>query len=104
MGDRYYLSEQDRKDRLENALEHMGGDDSSCGGYDPGTVCGGCTSCILAQVSWAFWEERREASRYQAAGLEYVDPNVLPWWSIVTHGGKRAPFHDGFGHMLAGER
>lgn len=103
MSERYYLSRQDLADRLQQTLEMFGEEGYRCGGAGMPEPCGGCLDCGMAQTSFYFWEERATANRYQAAGLEYACHTVIDWWAIVTFGGGRAPFHDGFAHMLAGE-
>ncbi|MGL4525388.1 MAG: hypothetical protein ACRCUC_00270 [Aestuariivirga sp.] len=71
--DRYYLSDRDLSDRLD---EMPGNDESDCGwGFDG--PCGGCARCITAQQQHYFYKEREQARMFQRAGFEYVDSRVI---------------------------
>lgn len=89
---RYYLSDQDLRDRLAE----MPGDpdaSTSCETYPP---CGGCDGCIAAQQVYYFYREREWARRVHEAGLELADPSVIDRLSISkavgTFGGW-GPYH-----------
>jgi hypothetical protein len=98
--ERYYLSEQDRRDRHDQVDAEMGGTGRGCGGSftDTSAPCGGCIDCMHAMVAYGFWIERSWANLVHAAGLEVAGnlTFMLP--------GPRPEYHDDYGHFCAGER
>lgn len=99
MSDRYYLSAQDLRDQQEQVEEEMRGDRGCGASYTlDGPPCGTCIDCRLAQVSYYFYLEREQATRFQQAGFEVADPRRV----VIT-----VPFnterHDWYAHYCAGE-
>lgn len=83
-------------------VDQFGPDAKGCGGWTWDPPCGGCVSCVIAQVSHGWHNLRAEADRYQAAGFEWA-PFVIDWYAIVIMGGSMAVSHDWYGHYRAGE-
>lgn len=102
--ERYYLSKQDLEDRHEDIEKQFGNDKSNCGGWTFDPPCGGCIGCLHMMTSHFFKKEREEANRYQAAGLEVANPNVIDTRKIMKAGGwSWGEFHDWWGHITGGE-
>jgi hypothetical protein len=97
--ERYYLSEQDRRDRHDQVEKEMGGTGRGCGGSftDTSAPCGGCIDCIHGMVAYGFWIERSWANLVHAAGLELAEPILIPYLGHFE-------YHDAYGHFCAGER
>lgn len=66
-----------------------------CTDYPP---CGGCDSCIAGQIAHGWRTLREEASRYARAGFAWAP------WAVGVPYQDRGHSHDGFGHLMAGEK
>jgi hypothetical protein len=97
---RYILSRADLYARLNEVDEMYGLEESAYCGYPP---CGGCFSCLRAQVSYQFDNERMQANCFQAADFECA-PYVIDAYEL-THGYSQAfaPHHDHWRCFQAGE-
>ena len=96
--ERYILSREDLYARLDEA----DGDDH-CVTLCRDPPCGGCSHCIRAQISYWFYEERKQATRFQDAGFEWA-PYVIDAAAITHHYSQAfAPHHDSWQCRTAGE-